>query len=145
MSTNTLDTTIRTFSAPFARLFLALIFIVSGLGKIGAYAGTQGYMESVGLPCALLPAVIALEVIGGLAIVLGWRTRVFAALLAGFSLASAFLFHANFADQIQSIMFMKNVGLAGGFLLLVANGAGAWSLDAWRERGHGTPLAASAA
>ena len=73
------------------------------------------------------------------------RTRVFAALLAGFSLASAFLFHANFADQIQSIMFMKNVGLAGGFLLLVVNGAGAWSLDAWRERGHGTPLAASAA
>lgn len=112
------------------RALMSAIFITAGIGKLGAYAGTQGYMESVGLPGALLPLVILLEIGGGLAILLGWKTRIAAFLLAGFSLLSALVFHDNFADQIQSIMFMKNLAMAGGFLFLVAGETHAWSIDA---------------
>lgn len=122
-------TALTSYTAPLGRVFLALIFIVSGLGKLSAYAGTQAYMESAGVPGALLPAVIALEVLGGLAVALGWQTRAVAFLLAGFSLLSAILFHADFSDQMQTIMFMKNLAIAGGFLLIVAQGPGAWALD----------------
>lgn len=111
------------------RVLLAALFLVSGLGKIGAYAATAGYMASAGVPGALLPIVIALEVLGAAAIVIGWRTRATAALLAVFTLLSALIFHNDFADQVQMVMFLKNVSIAGGFLLLVANGAGALSLD----------------
>jgi putative oxidoreductase len=111
------------------RVLLAGLFLVSGLGKIGAYTVTAGYMQAVGLPSALLPVVIALEVFGAAAIVVGWRTRITAFLLAGFTLVSALLFHNDFGDQVQMIMFLKNVSIAGGLLLLVANGAGSLSLD----------------
>lgn len=111
------------------RVFLAAIFLLSGLGKIGAYAGTAAYMASVGVPGALLPLVIATEVLGSVAIIIGWKTGIVAFLLAGFTLLSGVIFHSNFTDQIQTIMFLKNIAIAGGFLLLVANGAGAWSLD----------------
>ncbi len=121
--------TLQALAAPLGRILISLIFITSGYGKIGAYAGTQAYMESVGVPGALLPAVIALEVLGGLAIVLGWQTRIVALLLAGFCLLSAVIFHADFGDQTQTIAFLKNLGLAGGFLFIVAHGAGAWSID----------------
>ncbi len=77
----------------------------------------------------LLPVVIATEVLGALAIILGWQTRFTALLLAGYTLLTALIFHTNFADQIEMIMFLKNVSIAGGFLLLVANGAGPLSLD----------------
>jgi putative oxidoreductase len=122
-------TAIQTLSAPLGRLLLSLIFVVSGVGKIGAYAGTQAYMDSMGVPGVLLPLVIILEVLGGLAIILGWQARVVAFLLAGFCLLSAVLFHGNIGDQGEQIQFLKNLGLAGGFLLIVAHGAGAWSLD----------------
>ena len=122
-------TAIQNFSAPVGRLLLSLIFVVSGVGKIGAYAGTQAYMDSMGVPGVLLPLVIALEILGGLAIILGWQARIAAFLLAGFCLLSAVLFHGNIGDQGQQIQFLKNLGLAGGFLLIVAHGAGAWSLD----------------
>ena len=122
-------TAIQTLSAPLGRLLLALIFIVSGVGKIGAYAGTQAYMDSMGVPGVLLPLVIALEILGGLAIIVGWQARIAAFLLAGFCLLSAVLFHGNIGDQGEQIQFLKNLGLAGGFLLIVAHGAGAWSLD----------------
>jgi putative oxidoreductase len=121
--------TMYSLAAPSGRFLLSLIFIVSGFGKITGYAGTQAYMESMGVPGALLPAVIALEILGGLAVILGWKTRIAAFLLAGFSLLSAVLFHANFGDQMQSIMFMKNLAIAGGFLGLVASGPGSWALD----------------
>mgnify|MGYP001815599531 FL=1 len=121
--------TFYSLAAPTGRTLMSLIFIVSGLGKIAGYAGTQAYMESVGVPGMLLPAVIALEVLGGLAVMLGWKTRIAAFLLAGFSIVSAILFHANFGDQMQTIMFMKNLALAGGFLILVASGPGSWALD----------------
>jgi putative oxidoreductase len=119
----------RDLSELSGRILLGAIFLISGLGKIGAYAGTAGYIASVGVPGALLPAVIALEVLGAIAIIIGWRTRITAVLLAGFTLLAGVLFHSNFGDQIQMIMFLKNVAIAGGFLLLAANGAGALSLD----------------
>ncbi|MFN2275092.1 MAG: DoxX family protein, partial [Anaerolineales bacterium] len=81
------------------RALMSAIFILSGIGKLGAYAATQGYMESKGVPGVLLPAVILLELGGGLAVLLGWQTRISAFLLAGFCLLSALIFHTNFGDQ----------------------------------------------
>ena len=112
-----------------ARVFLGHIFLLAGITKIGAYAGTQAYMESVGLSGGLLPLVILLEIGGGLAVIAGFQTRMVAYALGAFSLVSAVLFHTNFADQIQTIMFMKNVAITGGFLLLANAGSGAYSID----------------
>jgi putative oxidoreductase len=120
---------LQNFSAPIARVLLSAIFLISGLSKISSFTATQGYMESMGVPGAVLPAVIALEIIGSLVVMLGWHTRIAAFLLAGFSLLSAAIFHADFGDQMQMILFMKNVAIAGGFLMIVAQGGGAWSLD----------------
>jgi putative oxidoreductase len=114
------------------RVLISAIFLVSGLGKIAGYAGTQGYMAAMGVPGALLPLVIALEVGGALAIIFGYRTRLVAFLLAGFCIVSALIFHRALGDQTQFIMFLKNFAIAGGFLLLVARDAGEWSLDARR-------------
>jgi len=120
---------LQALAAPVARIMISLIFLTSGFGKISGYAGTQGYMESMGVPGMLLPLVIAVEILGGLTVILGWHTRIAAFLLAGFTLLSGILFHGNFGDQMQLIMFMKNVAIAGGFLMIVAQGAGAFSLD----------------
>jgi len=111
------------------RVFLSALFLLSGLGKLGAYAATAGYMSAMGVPDWLLPLVIATEIGGGLAIALGWKTRVVAFLMAGFTLISALIFHTHFADPNQMINFWKNVAIAGGFLLLVVHGAGPLSLD----------------
>jgi putative oxidoreductase len=116
------------------RVLIAAIFLVAGLGKISGYAATQGYMASMGVPGALLPLVIALEVGGAVAIIAGWHTRLVAFLLAGFSVVSALIFHSALGDSMQFILFMKNLAMAGGFLFLVAHGAGDWSLDARRRR-----------
>jgi putative oxidoreductase len=121
--------TVQKVSELAGRILLSALFLISGLGKIGAYAGTAGYMSSAGLPGALLPVVIAVEVLGALALIVGWQTRIAALVLAGFALLAALIFHTHFADQIQTIMFLKNVSIAGGLLLLVANGAGPLSLD----------------
>jgi putative oxidoreductase len=121
--------TFQSLAAPAGRVLIALIFIMSGISKLGSFAGTQAYMESAGVPGMLLPVVIALELLGGLAIIIGWHTRLAAFLLAGFTLLSGILFHANFGDQMQMIMFMKNLAIAGGFLMIVALGAGPWSID----------------
>jgi putative oxidoreductase len=126
-------TTQQNFADLLGRVLIAAIFLVAGLNKIGGYAGTQGYMEAMGVPGALLPLVIVLEVLGAIAIVVGWRTRLFAFLLAGFSVVSAVIFHRALGDQMQFILFMKNLAIAGGFLFLVARGPGEWSLDARRE------------
>ncbi|WOE84551.1 DoxX family protein [Aeromonas veronii] len=112
------------------RVLLALMFVMAGWSKIGGYAGTQGYMEAMGVPGFMLPLVILLELGGGLAIVLGLFTRSLSVLLAGFTLIAAFIFHYQPAEQMQMLMFMKNVSVAGGFLALAAAGAGAFSVDA---------------
>ncbi len=116
------------------RLLLVALFLLSGFGKLSAYEATAGYMASVGVPALMLPLVILAEVGGALAIIVGWRTRIVAVLLAGFTLATAFLFHNNVTDQTQMIMFLKNVSIAGAFLMLAANGAGRFSLDARKAR-----------
>lgn len=127
MNTNTLNTVF----SPLSRLLLSGMFIMSGFSKIGQYGQTQAYMEAMGVPGSLLPLVIITETLGGLLILVGLQTRLVAFLLAGFSIVSALFFHANFTDQTQMIMFMKNVTIAGGFLSLVAHGAGALSIDSF--------------
>jgi|SRR6056297_347355 len=116
-----------------ARLALAMLFIIAGAGKIPGYEGVAGYMQSMGVPGALLPLVIALELIGGLAIAAGYRTRIAAFLLAGFSLLSALVFHNPIADPAEQTQFLKNLAIGGGFLLLWVHGAGRLSLDARRS------------
>jgi len=111
------------------RILLAHIFLLAGLNKITGYSGTQAYMEAMGVPGMLLPLVILLEVGGALALIVGWQTRWAAYALALFSIVSALIFHSNLSDQIQMILFMKNWAMAGGLLVLAANGAGAFSLD----------------
>lgn len=127
-------TTLNAYAELAGRILIAAIFVLSGFTKIGGYTGTQGYMEAMGVPGALLPLVILTELGGGLLIVLGLWTRLAALALAGFSLLSAILFHANVGDQVQMIMFLKNVAIAGGFLFLFAHGAGRFSLDARRAK-----------
>lgn len=111
------------------RILISAMFIISGIGKISHYAAMQGYMESMHVPGMLLPLVILAEIGGGIAVVIGFKTRIAAFLLAGFCILSALIFHLNFADQAQSINFMKNIAIAGGFLFLVANGPGPLSMD----------------
>ncbi len=120
---------LRSLAAPVGRVFIALIFVMFGLNKIFNYGATAGWMDAIGAPGSLLPLVIFLEVLGGLAIIVGWQTRWVALALAGFSVLSALIFHNNFADQNEMANFLKNIAIAGGFLSLFANGAGAWSLD----------------
>ncbi|HDS1102333.1 DoxX family protein [Stenotrophomonas maltophilia] len=118
-----------------ARLLLMALFLVSGLGKLGNLAGTQGYMETMGVPGILLWPTIIFEIGSGLCILFGFQTRLVAIVLAGFSLVTAFVFHHNLGDATQQIMFLKNLGLAGGFLLLACTGAGRYSIDGRGRRG----------
>jgi putative oxidoreductase len=112
-----------------SRILLSILFVFGGFGKLTAIAGTQAYMESKGIPGILVYPTILLELGGGILILLGFKTRIVAALLAGFCLVSAAIFHTEFGDQTQLIMFMKNLGLAGGFMLLAQHGAGAFAID----------------
>lgn len=114
------------------RLLLSIIFILAGIQKITGYGGTVGYMEAMGVPGILLPLVILVEVVGGLAILFGFQTRIAALLLGGFSVLAALLFHFQPSDQIQMIMLMKNFAIAGGFLALYVAGPGSFSIDARR-------------
>lgn len=111
------------------RIMLASIFLLSGVGKISDPAGTMGYMQMMGVPTILFWPTAALELLGGLAIVLGFQTRLVSYLLAAFCLATALIFHRNFGDQMQAIMFLKNVSIAGGFLLLASSGATSMAVD----------------
>lgn len=120
---------ILTYADVPARAAMAAIFLLSGISKIGAFEGTQAYMAAFGLPGALLAPTIAFEILAGLAVLLGFRTRQAAFLLAGFSIVTALLFHSDFGDQVQQIMFLKNVAMAGGLLLLARNGSPSLSLE----------------
>ena len=111
------------------RILLAHIFLLSGLTKISGYAGVQGWMESAGVSGMLLPLVISLEIGGARALIVGWKTKWAAWALAAFSVLAGIIFHSNFADQMQLILFMKNLAMAGGLLVLSVHGAGAFSLE----------------
>ena len=123
------------------RLLLALLFLPAGLTKIAGFAGTVGYIASKGLPLPAVGAVIAIgvEVLGGLALLVGFGTRVAALVLAVFTVAATVIFHAWWAvpaeaQMVQQLMFFKNIAVVGGLLVLAAHGAGGWSLDAKRQR-----------
>ncbi len=120
------------------RVLIASIFVVSGLGKIFAIEGMQGYMEAMGVPGILIYPAILFEVGPGLAIIAGFQTRIAALLLAVFSLLTAFIFHDQLGDQMQFIMFMKNVAIAGGLLFLARFGAGELSIDSRRSTAVGS-------
>ena len=121
-------------AALIGRVFIAAIFLVSGYGKAVAAGGTITYIAAAGLPVPTLAygAAVLVELIGGLLLITGYRTRLVAGALAAFTLTTAVVFHADFADQNQMIHFLKNVAMAGGLLQLVAFGAGRLSLDAQR-------------
>jgi len=120
-----------TYSVPLGRVLLAVLFVLAGFGKATNPAGTIQYIQSAGLPLAEVGYAIALaaELGGGLLILVGYKTRIIAPLMALFTLATAVFFHNNFADQVQMTMFLKNLAIVGGFLVLGAHGAGALSLD----------------
>lgn len=126
-----MNTTFNNVADITGRILIAMMFLMAGIGKLGAaYEGTQGYMAAFGVPGMLLPLVIALEIGGAALIIAGLWTRITSLALAGFTIVAAVIFHAEFSDRMQQILFLKNIAVAGGFLLLAAKGAGAWSVDA---------------
>ena len=113
----------------FGRVFISLIFLLSGINKIGNYEGTIGWMESLGMPGIFLIPAIILEIGAPILIIIGYKVKISAALLSLFCIVTAVIFHNDFSNQMQFISFMKNIALAGGFLFLVVNGAKDFSLD----------------
>ena len=111
------------------RVFISLVFLLSGFNKIGNYEETVGWMESLGMPGIFLIPAIALEIIAPMSIIIGYKVKISSALLSLFCIATAIIFHNDFSNQMQFISFMKNIGLAGGFLFLAINGAKDFSLD----------------
>ncbi|AKH64178.1 MULTISPECIES: DoxX family protein [Photorhabdus] len=113
-----------------ARILMSILFIVAGYGKLGdAYVGTQQYMEAMRVPGFLLPLTILLELGGGLAILFGFLTRTTALFTFGFCILTALLFHSNFAEGMNQTMFLKNLTIGGGYLLLAIIGPGKFSID----------------
>jgi putative oxidoreductase len=114
------------------RILLAIIFLVAGLGKLADPAGTSGYMQAMGVPTLLLWPTIALEILGGLALIVGYKTRWTAWALAAFTLLAAAIFHRNLGDQMQMVMFLKNLSIAGG-LLILSVAANPFSVDVRKQ------------
>jgi len=114
------------------RVLLAVLFFMSGLAKLGASAGTIGYIASKGLPLPglLYALAVAAEIGGGILLLIGFKARAAALALAAFTVVAAIIFHSQFSDQNQMIHFMKNLAIAGGLLVVAASGAGRFSLDA---------------
>ena len=122
-----------------ARILLALVFVMAGFGKLGNVEGFAGYMASGGIPAIFAWPAILFEIVAGLALIAGYQTRIVALALAAFCLVTATLYHFVPADQMQMVLFFKNVGMAGGFIALAALGGGRYSVDA---RVGARPLAA---
>ena len=112
-----------------ARILISALFLLNGIFKISNYDGTIGWMESFGMPGILLIPAIILEIAGPVLIIIGYKTKLAAGLLSLFCIATAFIFHNDFANQMQLTSFLKNIALAGGFLILFVNGAKGFSLD----------------
>jgi len=112
-----------------ARLLISALFLISAYNKIFSIDGTMSWMEGFGIPGLLLYPTIALEIILPFFIVIGYQARLSAGLLAIFCIATAFIFHYDFVDQVQTIAFLKNLGLAGGFLFILVNGTKEWAVD----------------
>ena len=116
-----------------ARIFISSIFLLSGYNKIFDYSGTVSWMEGFGIPGFLLAPTIVLEVILPVLIIIGYKTRLAAALLCVFSIATAVIFHLDFGDQMQTIQLLKNFGLAGGFLFIAVNGTKEWAIESEKK------------
>jgi putative oxidoreductase len=116
------------------RVLLAAIFLHEAWSKVTGYAAALAYMNAYGVPGLLLPPAIAVELVGGLLILLGFYTRAAALMLTAFCVATAVLFHTKLGDRNQLLHFEKDLAIAGGFLVLFARGGGAWALDALRKR-----------
>src|SRR5438094_5416922 len=136
MSTEAIPVTLNTgqYSAALAlvgRILLSVIFLISVVGKLAAPAGTIGYIAAAGLPLPQLAyaLAVAIELLGGLALIAGYQTRIAAAALALSCIAAAFGFHGNLRDQNHFVHFLKNVAIPGGLLQLLAFGAGGGTLD----------------
>lgn len=126
----------KAFASLFGRVLLVLIFLNSGIGKIGNFDGTAQYMAKFGMPMPsfFLVGAIFLELVGCITVILGYFTRFGALLLIVFLIPTTLIFHTRFGDQVQMIMFMKNVSMLGGCLVLLAHGPGRFSLDSlWRK------------
>jgi putative oxidoreductase len=115
------------------RLLLAALFVLEGWSKLRGYEAAAAYMDRYGVPSALLPAAIALELGGGALIAVGWQARIAALALGAFCVAAAVLFHGNLADRVHLLHFEKDLAIAGGLLVLTVAGAGRWSLDGARR------------
>ena len=111
------------------RILISALFLLNGIFKISNYDGTIGWMESFGMPGVLLIPAIILEIAGPVLIIIGYKTKLAAGFLSLFCIATAFIFHNDFANQMQLTSFLKNIALAGGFLILFVNGAKGFSLD----------------
>ena len=111
------------------RILISTLFINSAYNKVLSIDGTMSWMEGFGVPGFLLYAVIVIEIILPLFVIVGFKARIAAGLLAIFCVATAFIFHLDFSDPMQKVSFFKNIGLAGGFLFIVANGTKDWSVD----------------
>ncbi len=111
------------------RILISALFFLNGIFKINNYEGTIGWMENFGMPEMLLIPAIILEILGPVLIIVGYQTRIAAALLSLFCIATAVIFHNDFSNQMQLTSFLKNIALAGGFLILFVNGAKGLSLD----------------
>ena len=112
-----------------ARILISALFLINGIFKITNYDGTLGWMEGYGMPGVLLIPAIILEILGPILIIIGYQTKITAAFLSLFCLATAVIFHNDFSNQMQLTSFLKNIALAGGFLFLVINGSKKFSLD----------------
>ena len=115
------------------RILISALFLISAYNKIFSIDGSMSWMEGFGVPGVLLYPAIAFEIILPLCIIIGYKARIAAGLLALFCLSTAFIFHLNFADPMQKISFLKNIGLAGGFLIILANGTKDWSVESKKK------------
>ena len=111
------------------RIFISLIFLIAGVGKIFNYEGTIGYMESFGVPGYLLIPAIIIEILFPLLVIVGYKTKFSAIILALFAILLAIIFHTDFSNQMQLMSFLKNFAIAGGFLIIFSRGAGKYSID----------------
>ena len=111
------------------RIFISALFLISAYNKVFNLEGSMGWMEGFGIPGFLIFPAIAVEIILPVLVIVGYQARIASGILAVFCLMTAFLFHFDFADQSQLISFLKNIGLAGGFLFIVVNGTKDWAVD----------------
>ena len=122
------------FLSPIGRILIANIFLIDGINKISHYEGVAEWMFLNGVPDFLLPLVILLEIFGALAIILGWRVKLFSLVFFVFCILTAIIFHRDFTNNMDKVIFMKNMSMAGGFFFLFLHGAGKFSLDSFKNK-----------